>query len=146
MYKRLLVATDGSDLSERAVDEAIALAKALGAEVVGVHAAPELQPYVTGVPDLVGPLQEDYRKACAEQAEVILERVEQAARKAGVPSEVHYLFGKPVYESILDAVQRHGCDLVVMGSHGRGSVGALVLGSETQKVLARTRVPTLVVR
>jgi nucleotide-binding universal stress UspA family protein len=146
MYKRLLIATDGSDLSERAIDQGVNLAKTLGASVVGLHAAPSFRLYAGAMADVTNALEEEYRHSSAERAQVCLGRVEQAAKSAGVDCHSHYTYGEPAHEAILGAAKEHKCDLVVMASHGRGSVGSLLLGSVTQKVLAHADLPVLVVR
>lgn len=146
MYKRILIATDGSELSERAIAQGVALAAAIGASVVGFHCAPEFRLYVGSMADVTNALEEEYRHASAERGQVCLGRVEKAARDAGVGVEVHYMYGEPVHKALVDAIDTYRCDLVVMASHGRGSVGSLLLGSVTQKVLAQSAVPVLVVR
>lgn len=146
MYKRLLIATDGSDLSERATEHGVELAKALGASVVAFHAAPSFRLYAGSLADVTNALEEEYRHSSAERAQVCLGRVEKACKEAGVDCHTHYMYGEPVHQSILDAVEEHKCDLVVMASHGRGSIGSLLLGSVTQKVLVHAKVPVLVVR
>ena len=146
MYKRILIATDGSEYSERAIAEGLALAKTLGASVVGVHAAPSLSIYTSRVGDISHSMEDEYRRATEEQSRQVLSRIEQAAGEAGVRCQTHFLYGDPVHRSIIKAAEDNDCDLVVMGSHGRGSVGSLLLGSVTQKVLANDQRPVLVVR
>ena len=146
MYKRLLIATDGSSLSERAIEQGVGLAKVLGASVVGFHTVPSLRLYAGGPVGFDNSFEEAYRHSSAKQAQECLERVEQIAEEVGVTCHVHSMYGGLVHQAILDAVKEHQCDLVVMASHGRGRVGSLLLGSVTQKVLAPADLPVLVIR
>jgi nucleotide-binding universal stress UspA family protein len=146
MYKRILIATDGSERSDRAIEQGVALAKSIGASVVGLNAAPSFRIYAGSVADITNTMEADYRNAAEERARIYLEKVEKAAQKAGVPCETHYLYGEPIHQSIINALGEYNCDLAVMASHGRGSVGSLLLGSVTQKVLAHGEHPVLVVR
>lgn len=146
MYKRILIATDGSEYSERAIAEGVALAKSLGAAVVGLNAVPNLRIYAGRVGDISHSMEVEYRRAAEEQSREMLSEIEKAAGEAGVSCQTHFLFGDPVHQSIIKAADDNACDLVVMGSHGRGSVGSLLLGSVTQKVLAHDVRPVLVVR
>jgi nucleotide-binding universal stress UspA family protein len=146
MYKRILIATDGSERSDRAIEQGVALAKALGSTVIGLNAAPSFRIYAGSVADITNTLEADYRQAAEERARVYLAEVEKVAKAAGVPCETHYLYGEPIHQSIINALGKYQCDLAVMASHGRGSVGSLLLGSVTQKVLAHGEHPVLVVR
>ena len=146
MYKRILIATDGSERSERAIEQGVALAKALGATVIGLNAAPSFRIYAGSVADITNTMEGDYREAAEERAKVYLAEVEKAAKGAGVPCETHYQYGEPIHQAIIDALGEYDCDLAVMASHGRGSVGSLLLGSVTQRVLAHGEHPVLVVR
>jgi len=146
MYKNILVATDGSERSRRAIKQGVALAKQLGASVVGLNAAASYRIYSGIVSDIYGIMETDYRHAAEARARLYLADVQKAADDAGVACQTCYLYGEPIHQSILNAAKQHDCDLVVMASHGRGSVGSLLLGSVTQKVLAESELPVLVVR
>lgn len=145
MYRKILIATDGSELCERAARHGVALAKALGAGVVGVTV---LQPLHTGAPrsmvpsNLAAIVHEQMQKLAAEN----LAGIERVAREAGVPLETMRESDDHPWQGILRAAKSEGADLIVMASHGRRGVAALVLGSETQKVLTHSPVPVLVVR
>ena len=143
MTQRILVATDGSELSQRAAAAAIALARSLRASVVGCAAVP-VYPY-HGVGGEGAPAELTFRSQAAAEANRHLDDVERAAAQAGIPFARVMREGHPD-DIILQAADEEGCDLIVMASHGRHGVAALLLGSETQKVLARTRRPVLVVR
>jgi nucleotide-binding universal stress UspA family protein len=142
MTKRILVATDGSELSRRAAQVAIALAQSLGAAVVGCAAIP-VYPY-HGFGEAV-PAESTFLAQAAAAANRQLDHIESEAAAAGVPFSRVLREGHPD-DIILQAADTEDCDMIVMASHGRRGVAALVLGSETQKVLARSHRPVLVVR
>lgn len=144
MFKKILVATDGSDLSRRAVDTAVGLARSLGASLVGVTAV-DAYPY-SGVGQIEPAAYSEFQARAAAEAADRLAALESAARAAGVACECLSRDGAPPWRAILDAAAETGCDAIVMASHGRRGVGALLLGSETQHVLARSTLPVIVVR
>lgn len=145
MFKRILLPTDGSDLSLRAVDTGIALAASLGAEVYAFHV---VDPYLelSYVIDVGRINQEFFLEEAIKQAESYLQEVHQRADAAGVPCTSGHATGDRPYAAIIAAATRQNCDLVVMASHGRHGVNRLLLGSETQKVLMSCEVPVLVCR
>jgi nucleotide-binding universal stress UspA family protein len=146
MYKHILVATDGTKLSARAVKAAARLAKTCNATLAGVYA---VQPY----PDPVysegaafGPRmsRSRYMQTVEREGRKALAAVEIEAQTAGVPfSPVLITDGQP-WKAIIRAARSKRCDLIVMASHGRRGISALLLGSETSKVLAYAKVPVLV--
>ncbi len=145
MYQHILIPTDGSELSNKAIPEGIELAKSIGARVMGIHVSPTFHTFSTK-PLVVTDRSEDYERDARRVAEQYLGVIEDAARSAGVPYEgVHVLHDHP-HEAILDAAIQRGCDLIFMASHGRRGIAALVLGSETHKVLTHGTIPTLVCR
>ena len=147
MYKHLLVATDGSKLSGKAVAHAIELAGQLDARLTAFYAAPEmpLPVYSEGV--VFQPLsRKEYEAAMAKEATRILDAVVTRAKAAGVDCRTQHAIAESPWEAILAAAKKAKCDAIVMASHGRSGVAALLLGSETQKVLTHSKVPVVVVR
>ena len=145
MFKHILVPTDGSDLSRKAVLYGVQLAKELGAKVTGLTVA---QPYGAGTMDtvLIPVSLEDYEEQSRVLSEKAMEQVKMAADAAGVRCEtVREVHDQP-YRAIVDAAHALGCDLIVMASHGRRGISALLLGSETTKVLTHSTIPVLVYR
>jgi nucleotide-binding universal stress UspA family protein len=142
MTQRILIATDGSELSQRATAAALALARSLGASVVGCAALP-VYPY-HGVGE-AAPAEATFQAQAAAEANRHLDEVERQAAEAGVAFKRVLREGHPD-DIILQTADVEGCDLIVMASHGRRGVASLLLGSQTQKVLARTDRPVLVVR
>ncbi len=147
MYKNLLVATDGSKLSDKAVAHAVSLAQAVGAKLTVFYAAPDypLPAYADGV--VYEPVsRKEYAKLAAADAEKILSNAASKASAAGLQAETTYAIAAAPWEAILTAAKKHKCDAIVMASHGRRGVSALLLGSETQKVLTHSKLPVIVVR
>ena len=147
MYKNILVATDGSALSERALVHAIALASHVGARLTLFHARPDRvnDAHLNGT-DLDARLRDKYAVADTAHAKRILEHAAAQVEAARVPCTVAQDIAYSPHEGILRAAAKHRCDAIAMASHGRRGVSALVLGSETQKVLSKTTLPVLVVR
>jgi nucleotide-binding universal stress UspA family protein len=145
MYKCILLPTDGTEFCERAIRHGIGLAKLLHAKVVGVTVT---QPLHSAMPrslipkNLAGIIHAETVKLADERLAVI----EGVAREAGVHVETVRQSNDHPWEAIVHTAQNKHCDLIVMASHGRRGVSALVLGSETQKVLTHSKVPVLVVR
>jgi len=147
MYKNLLVATDGSKLSSKAVTHGIGLAQAVGARLTAFYAAPDypMPAYADGV--VYEPVsRKEYGKLAAQDAEKILSEVVTRAEAAKVECKTAYSIAASPWEAILDAAKKNKCDAIVMASHGRRGVSALLLGSETQKVLTHSKLPVIVVR
>lgn len=142
MTRRILVATDGSELSRRATTVAVGLAKSLGAGLVGCAALP-VYPY-HGVGESA-PAEATFQAQSAAAANEHLDEVETIARAAGVAFARVLREGHPD-DVILQAADAEQCDMIVMASHGRRGLASMLLGSETQKVLARSNRPVLVVR
>ncbi len=147
MYKHILVPTDGSPLSEAAARSGIDLAKLLNAKVTVFYATP---PYEHRVPvegiSYTGPTKHQFEEEARLRAEKTLAAVARLAKDQGVSSDSHWAFSNHPYEAIIETARARGCDLIVMASHGRSGVSALVLGSETNKVLTHCHIPVLVCR
>jgi nucleotide-binding universal stress UspA family protein len=147
MFKRILCATDGSKRSTQAVKTAAALAKGSEAVLLLVHVTPDYRtPYYPDGVMIDWPSEKDYKRDCKAAADKVFAKDTAIALKEGVEAETQHLFGDSAAEEILAAAKKAKSDLIVMASHGRKGFEALLLGSETQKVLARTTVPVLVVR
>ncbi|MBL8341223.1 MAG: universal stress protein [Rubrivivax sp.] len=147
MYKHVLIPTDGSTASAHAAKQGVAVAKAMGGRVTGLFVAPAPTPIVFEGLLPVGYVQpEEHASLSAEAAARFLGVIEKAAAEAGVPFEGATLTGEYPAEAILAEAAARKCDLIVMASHGRRGLAHALLGSETQKVLARAKVPVLVCR
>jgi nucleotide-binding universal stress UspA family protein len=147
MYRNILVATDGSRLSAKAITQAIALARALGAKLTGFYASPDypLPAYADGVMyEPVSP--REYAAMCKKEADRILSAVGAKATAAGIRFTAVQAVATAPWEAILATARKEKCDAIVMASHGRRGVSALLLGSETQKVLTHSKLPVIVVR
>ncbi len=144
MFKKILLPTDGSELSAKAVQGAIAMAQRLGATVVGMTV---IEPYSYSTLSEYRPeTLEAFEARNAQAAEARLGPIVQAAREAGVPCETVVEKSFSPYEAVIEAASRHGCDVIFMASHGRRGLSAVLLGSETQKVLTHSAIPVLVYR
>ena len=145
MYKRLLVPVDGTELSERAVQTSLALAQKLGASVTAFVAEPMPPlPAMGSSPSLYQRDTEAHQARTEEHAREVLARFRAKAAEAGVPFEGKFQRTDSVDDAILDAAAEYGCDVIVMVTHGRGVFGELLFGSHTKNLLARTKLPLLV--
>lgn len=144
MYKCILVPTDGSEVTGKAVDTAIALARALHSNVQTLSVK-EPFPY-SAISEIQPIAPQEYFEAQERIARQRVQQVVDACAAANLPCEATTVEAAHPYEAIIDHAQRHGCDLIVMASHGRRGMRALLLGSETQKVLTHSSVAVLVVR
>ena len=146
-YHHLLVPTDGSELSDRAVDQAVGLAAALGARLRVLHVQVSFPISLVGVGELVEPSTVDALVAATQQrGEAILGAAMAKAAQAGVVADQSLLVNAQPHQAILEEAQANGCDLIVMASHGRRGLEGLLIGSETQRVLTQSSCPVLVVR
>lgn len=150
MFRHLLVPTDGSLLAKDAVARAVQLAQAAGARITFFHVqdSPAIHPEVSlfGEGMVLDPLINDhFAQAHAAHAEQLLNQARLQAEAAGVPCDTLTTINPTIYEAILAAASDRGCDLIVMASHGRRGLAALLLGSETQRVLTHAAIPVLVI-
>jgi nucleotide-binding universal stress UspA family protein len=145
MFKHVLLPTDGSKLSEDAIRMGLQLAKTTNAKVTGFHVMPEFHVFTYKTEMLEDTKAEFVRDSQAHAAQY-LSVIEEAAKAAGVPCAVVSSIHDHPYEAIIAVANERGCDLIVMASHGRKGVQAVLLGSETQKVLTHSHVPVLVCR
>lgn len=127
MYKKILIPTDGSARSATAIAQALGLAKATGAKVLGMTVSVPFHTFALD-PMMVSDTKETYKKDCEEQAAKYLGAIKTAASASGVPCEVAHVNAEHPYEGIIETAKTAGCDLICMASHGRRGVSALVLG------------------
>ena len=149
MYKNILVATDGTKFSSAAIAEAANLAKQLGSKLVLFYAAPHL--HLPALSEgLSAPARTDERKTAIKdmdaEAEKVLASAATSVNLDGVTVERQFTVGGSPYEEIIQAAKVFKCDLIIMGSHGRSGVSAVLLGSVTNKVLTHSTIPVMVVR
>lgn len=146
-YRRILVATDGSARSRRAARVAAALARKAGARMFAACVVLERTPTLFNAGLYASPaLSPQLRQLLRREADEALRDVEREARRHGITCESHRVHGPHAWKSIVGTARRHRCDLIVMGSHGRDAMAAAVLGSETMRVLAHSKIPLLVCR
>ncbi len=144
MYKRILFPTDGSEITQKALDSAIALAKLSGAEMYALSVK-EPFPY-SAISEMQPVPPQEFYDAQERIAAGRVQGAAETARAAGVTCHAHTVEAIHPWEAILDHAKTQGCDVIVMASHGRRGVSALLLGSETSRVLTHTTLPVLVVR
>lgn len=144
MFKKILVPTDGSSQAARAAFTAAELAKSQGAQVVGVYVIDPF-PYI-GIGDASAAGLQSYMAEARTSAGQALDALAKVCADAGVTCVGDTIERNVVYEGILETAEAEGCDLVVMGSHGRQGIKALILGSVAQKVLTHAKVPVLIVK
>lgn len=147
MYQKILVATDGSALSKKAVRSAVDLASAVGAELVALYVVPRYPvSYFEG--GITVSTQDIARieKQWSDEGQAVVDSVQDAAQKRGVEAKALIAKSDLVAEAIMAAAKKNKCDLIVMASHGRKGLKRVLLGSETQHVLTHSTVPVLVLR
>jgi nucleotide-binding universal stress UspA family protein len=144
MFKRILVPTDGSDITAKAIETSIALAKSLGAQLYTISVK-EPFPY-SAISEMQPTPPQEFFDAQERIASKRVQHVAELATAAGLACHAHTVEALHPWEAIIDHAKRLECDLLVMASHGRRGVSALLLGSETQKVLTHSKVPVLIVR
>jgi nucleotide-binding universal stress UspA family protein len=147
MFKNILIPTDGSDFSQKVVTDGVAMAKAINAKITGVHVFPthHISPYGEFGPsdDVV---QKQMKDAAQTEGNKYLDHIQAAAKAAGVAFDRVILENDHAWKGIIEAASKKGCDLIMMAAHGRRGLSALLLGSETNKVLTHSKIPVLVYR
>jgi nucleotide-binding universal stress UspA family protein len=147
MFKRILIPTDGSPTANKAVKAGIELAKMLGARVTGYYAVEPIETSIYGEGYMFSSPSrarlENHAKAVGRRH---LAKMARLARAAGVRFDSVCAKAQTPYDGIVDTARRKFCDAIVMGSHGRRGIAAMVMGSVTNKVLAKSRIPVLVFR
>jgi nucleotide-binding universal stress UspA family protein len=147
MYKHILISTDGSELAQKGVDHGLSLAQALGAEVTLITATEPFPVPTGGAAWVVTPADMDGYSADRKKfACEVLAPQKEAAEKLGLAVETVHVPDARAAAAILEAVPQIGCDLIVMGSHGRRGVKRLILGSQAAEVVSSSSVPVLIVR
>ena len=146
MFKNILVPTDGSERSQGAVRKAVELANLCEARITGIHVIPDYHLLIAyeGAFDPV--TEERIEEEAKTRAETYLAFVRKIAQDAGVPCDTVCETSDHPHDAIVKTADTHKCDLIVMTSHGRKGLAAMLLGSETRKVLTHVRIPVLVVR
>lgn len=149
MYRNILLPTDGSRLAAKGVKAGVKLAKALGAKVTGAYVIAPYTPPMYGEAAMYyvpGITPAGYRKIMEKQAKKALAVIEIEAQAARVSYTTRFVTAAHPWEGILKVARARKCDAIVMASHGRGGLGGLLLGSETSRVLAHSKIPVLVCR
>ena len=144
MYKNLLIATDGSELAQKGVQQGLALAKALGAKATAVTVTEHWASLVSG-DGMIFPV-DDYEQGCAASAAKILAGVSGVARTVGIACETVHVKDQFPADGIIDCARKLGSDLIVMASHGRRGVSRLLMGSQANSVVTHSVVPVLICR
>jgi len=143
MFKHILLPTDGSELSLKAVRLGVDLAKSCGASVLALHVVPPVQT-IAYVAEMMASMEFDYAKEATGYAERYLEDARAIAGKAGVAFDRRLVFGAQPYQAILQTVSEQHCDLIVMAAHSWEGLARILMGSETHKVILKSNVPVLV--
>ena len=147
MYKNILIATDGSELAQKAVTHGLALAKAVNASVTIVVATEIWSAmHMAAKAESDRHAVERYEKAQADWAATVLSDAAQAARQSSVPYETVHVNDIHPADGIIKTAQDKGCDLIVMASHGRRGIGRLLLGSVALTVLTHSTIPIMIYR
>jgi nucleotide-binding universal stress UspA family protein len=146
MYEHLLVPVDGSELSQKAIDHAIGLAKMLGASITGFTAEPPLPVVVMDQAAMAYDVTtyKEHEARCRAHAQEMLNGFAAKARDVGVHFDGQFVITDDVQQAIVDTAQKQGCDLIVMATHGRHGLDALIHGSLTKSVLSHSQLPLLI--
>ena len=145
MYKHLLIATDGSELAQKAVGQGLGLARALGAKALVITVTEPWRSVVAGELAVTFPIEEYEQRSAASAAKTLGEVVE-VARKLGISCDTLHVKDQFPAEGIVETAKSAGCDLIVMASHGRRGLSRMLLGSQANKVVMLSTVPVLICR
>ena len=147
MYKRILIATDGSELSDKAVESGLSLAALTGATVIALKVVPRYPRsyFVGGLPVEASDIRR-IEKQWGDAAQVMVDAIKSRGETQGLAVKAVVAKSDLVAEAVIAAAKKHKCDLIVMASHGRKGLKRLLLGSETQHVLTHSHIPVLVLR
>ena len=145
MFKHVLIPTDGSPLSERAVLKGIELAAEQGARVTGIHVSPQFH-ILTYRPDMLEETRDTYAGDSEAHAKLYLDFISRTAAESKVPCETVRQISDEPFQAIIDTARQQGCDLIVMASHGRRALARALLGSEATKVVTLSSLPVLICR
>ena len=150
MYKSILVPTDGSKLSAKAMKQAVGFAKTIGAKLTVLYVMPRFHMFASGgftpPASMLAPVQKKYEEETRAASRKMVDKACSGAAAAGVECTGALATGDLPFDAIIKQAAKSGCDLIMMASHGRRGLNSLLLGSETQKVLAHSDIPVLVVR
>ena len=148
MFKHILLPTDGSKLSDRAVQRGVEFAESIGARATAVHVIPEFRMMAdeSFVLPTSADLKQRYDKEAKLRAQKLLDKIGERAKAAGVKYEGVCVMGDVPYEHIIATAKKKKCDIIMMASHGRRGISGLLLGSEAAKVLTHSKIPVLIVR
>lgn len=146
MFKHILIPTDGSELSEKAVTNGIAFARSIGARLTFMTVSAPFHIVTMDAMMVTPETEERYMVDMEQLGQDRLDAIMEKSKAAGVPCATLHVFDNHPYDAIIATAQTKGCDLILMASHGRRGVAALLLGGETNKVLAHCKIPVLVWR
>ena len=147
MFKHILIPIDDSELAEKAIKNGVALARSIQARVTAFTAMPEYQiPSESEIMTHKAISVVEHEKRARRKAKALLGKLQRRAAAAGVPCDTDFVLDDRPDEAIVKAAGKHGCDLILMASHGRRGLAALLIGSETRGVLSKSAIPTLVYR
>jgi nucleotide-binding universal stress UspA family protein len=145
MFKRILVPTDGSALSEAAAKQVLQLAKSVNAGIVALHCREPFHVFAFGT-EMLTDTREIYERDIKTRSAMFVARIEDMARSAGVPCETISAEAEYAWQEIIATANSTGCDLIAMASHGHRGLKGLLLGSQAMHVLTHSKIPTLVLR
>jgi len=145
MFKHILLPTDGSRLSEKAIKNCVRMAKKNDAKITALTVIPKFHTFTYEI-EMLETTRKEYEEQAAAQAQGFVDYARKVASAAGVDCEGVKVVSDQPYKEIIKTAQKKGCDLILMASHGRRGIEGFLLGSETQKVLTHSKVPVLVYR